>query len=214
MTQYLESWGAAKPFANLHHRDSMTNENGKINTHVSQAEENTEILIHRNAVVESIGTFICNFSPRMCRWGSTVFNKGQKGLFCTFHYLWWLRDNKQCQVNITSGHSHADLICISKLASSLTPYFHPPAWSSFQNKIAEEEIWRGIEWKNNSHHPWHQLTEVSTHNSQHLICKTDSTNFLKDSMSKSHFQFNKEEFGELSLLLIYKIKHIRHRTVH
>ncbi|XP_056597937.1 adenylate cyclase type 2b [Triplophysa dalaica] len=33
MTQYLESWGAAKPFANLHHRDSMTNENGKINTH-------------------------------------------------------------------------------------------------------------------------------------------------------------------------------------
>uniref|UniRef100_A0A8C1TB21 adenylate cyclase n=1 Tax=Cyprinus carpio TaxID=7962 RepID=A0A8C1TB21_CYPCA len=38
MTQYLESWGAAKPFANLHHRDSMTNENGKINTHVSQPE--------------------------------------------------------------------------------------------------------------------------------------------------------------------------------
>ncbi|KAF7686337.1 adenylate cyclase type 2b isoform X1 [Silurus meridionalis] len=33
MTQYLESWGAAKPFANLHHRDSMTNENGRINTH-------------------------------------------------------------------------------------------------------------------------------------------------------------------------------------
>uniref|UniRef100_A0A8C5ECF2 Adenylate cyclase type 2 n=1 Tax=Gouania willdenowi TaxID=441366 RepID=A0A8C5ECF2_GOUWI len=34
MTRYLESWGAAKPFANLHHRDSMTNENGKINTTV------------------------------------------------------------------------------------------------------------------------------------------------------------------------------------
>ncbi|XP_062322468.1 adenylate cyclase type 2 isoform X1 [Osmerus eperlanus] len=32
MTRYLESWGAAKPFANLHHRDSMTNDNGKINT--------------------------------------------------------------------------------------------------------------------------------------------------------------------------------------
>ncbi|XP_034016926.1 adenylate cyclase type 2b isoform X3 [Thalassophryne amazonica] len=32
MTRYLESWGAAKPFANLHHRDSMTTENGKINT--------------------------------------------------------------------------------------------------------------------------------------------------------------------------------------
>lgn len=34
MTRYLESWGAAKPFANLHHRDSMTNENGKISTAV------------------------------------------------------------------------------------------------------------------------------------------------------------------------------------
>ncbi|XP_023200504.1 adenylate cyclase type 2 isoform X3 [Xiphophorus maculatus] len=32
MTRYLESWGAAKPFANLHHRDSMTADNGKINT--------------------------------------------------------------------------------------------------------------------------------------------------------------------------------------
>uniref|UniRef100_A0A3Q4BZF0 adenylate cyclase n=1 Tax=Mola mola TaxID=94237 RepID=A0A3Q4BZF0_MOLML len=32
MTRYLESWGAAKPFANLHHRDSMTTDNGTINT--------------------------------------------------------------------------------------------------------------------------------------------------------------------------------------
>ncbi|XP_048850294.1 adenylate cyclase type 2b isoform X2 [Brienomyrus brachyistius] len=32
MTRYLESWGAAKPFAHLQHRDSMTTENGKINT--------------------------------------------------------------------------------------------------------------------------------------------------------------------------------------
>ncbi|XP_044192284.1 adenylate cyclase type 2b isoform X4 [Thunnus albacares] len=32
MTRYLESWGAAKPFANLHHRESMTTDNGKINT--------------------------------------------------------------------------------------------------------------------------------------------------------------------------------------
>lgn len=32
MTRYLESWGAAKPFANMHHRDSMTNENGHITT--------------------------------------------------------------------------------------------------------------------------------------------------------------------------------------
>uniref|UniRef100_A0A8C6XZI7 Adenylate cyclase type 4 n=1 Tax=Naja naja TaxID=35670 RepID=A0A8C6XZI7_NAJNA len=30
MTRYLESWGAAKPFAHLHHRDSMITENGKI----------------------------------------------------------------------------------------------------------------------------------------------------------------------------------------
>lgn len=37
MTRYLESWGAAKPFANLHHRDSMTTDNGKINTRVSVA---------------------------------------------------------------------------------------------------------------------------------------------------------------------------------
>uniref|UniRef100_A0A8C6SBF4 Adenylate cyclase type 2 n=1 Tax=Neogobius melanostomus TaxID=47308 RepID=A0A8C6SBF4_9GOBI len=35
MTRYLESWGAAKPFANLHHRESMTTDNGKINTTVS-----------------------------------------------------------------------------------------------------------------------------------------------------------------------------------
>ncbi|KAL7984628.1 hypothetical protein Chor_003198, partial [Crotalus horridus] len=35
MTRYLESWGAAKPFAHLHHRDSMITENGKISTMVS-----------------------------------------------------------------------------------------------------------------------------------------------------------------------------------
>lgn len=35
MTRYLESWGAAKPFANLHQRDSLTTDNGKINTTVS-----------------------------------------------------------------------------------------------------------------------------------------------------------------------------------
>lgn len=35
MTRYLESWGAAKPFANLHHRDCMTADNGKIKTTVS-----------------------------------------------------------------------------------------------------------------------------------------------------------------------------------
>uniref|UniRef100_A0A672LTP4 adenylate cyclase n=1 Tax=Sinocyclocheilus grahami TaxID=75366 RepID=A0A672LTP4_SINGR len=43
MTRYLESWGAAKPFANLHHRDSMTNENGKINTAVSLTMRHYEL---------------------------------------------------------------------------------------------------------------------------------------------------------------------------
>lgn len=38
MTRYLESWGAAKPFANLHQRDSLTTDNGKINTTVSTAQ--------------------------------------------------------------------------------------------------------------------------------------------------------------------------------
>uniref|UniRef100_A0A8C5EGA3 Adenylate cyclase type 2 n=1 Tax=Gouania willdenowi TaxID=441366 RepID=A0A8C5EGA3_GOUWI len=38
MTRYLESWGAAKPFANLHQRESMTTDNGKINTTVSHCE--------------------------------------------------------------------------------------------------------------------------------------------------------------------------------
>ncbi|XP_042188004.1 adenylate cyclase type 2 isoform X2 [Callorhinchus milii] len=38
MTRYLESWGAAKPFAHLHHRDSMTTENGKINTDVPMVQ--------------------------------------------------------------------------------------------------------------------------------------------------------------------------------
>ncbi|XP_060109757.1 adenylate cyclase type 2 [Heteronotia binoei] len=32
MTRYLESWGAAKPFAHLHQRDSLITESGKINT--------------------------------------------------------------------------------------------------------------------------------------------------------------------------------------
>uniref|UniRef100_A0A671L6E0 Adenylate cyclase type 2 n=1 Tax=Sinocyclocheilus anshuiensis TaxID=1608454 RepID=A0A671L6E0_9TELE len=50
MTQYLESWGAAKPFANLHHRDSMTNENGKINTHVSQPEHTCKKYSHRDYI--------------------------------------------------------------------------------------------------------------------------------------------------------------------
>uniref|UniRef100_A0A7N6C469 Adenylate cyclase type 2 n=1 Tax=Anabas testudineus TaxID=64144 RepID=A0A7N6C469_ANATE len=36
MTRYLESWGAAKPFANLHHRESMTTD--KINTTVSAVQ--------------------------------------------------------------------------------------------------------------------------------------------------------------------------------
>lgn len=158
---------------------------------------------------------IVNSSHRMCLWGSTAFNKGQKGLFCTFDYFSWLGDNKRSfkWILLQGIHTLTSSAFLSLLQVSLLN-FHPPARSSFQNKISEEEIWRGIERKNNSHHPWHQLTEVSTHNSQHLICKTESMNSLKDGMSKSHFQFNKNEFGEPSLLLFSNIKHICHRTVH
>lgn len=45
MTRYLESWGAAKPFANLHHRESMTTDNGKINTTVSAVCIGANILL-------------------------------------------------------------------------------------------------------------------------------------------------------------------------
>uniref|UniRef100_A0A8D3D4B8 Adenylate cyclase type 2 n=1 Tax=Scophthalmus maximus TaxID=52904 RepID=A0A8D3D4B8_SCOMX len=50
MTRYLESWGAAKPFANLHHRDSMTTDNGKIITTVSPMQ----ILTYQNGVFPSL----------------------------------------------------------------------------------------------------------------------------------------------------------------
>lgn len=53
MTRYLESWGAAKPFANLHHRDSMTNENGKINTAVCSLLEHVFVCTPSR----------CNLSP-------------------------------------------------------------------------------------------------------------------------------------------------------
>ncbi|TKS81803.1 Adenylate cyclase type 2 [Collichthys lucidus] len=52
MTRYLESWGAAKPFANLHHRDSMTNENGKINTaHCNKSTSTSWMWLLRSSVI-------------------------------------------------------------------------------------------------------------------------------------------------------------------
>lgn len=56
MTRYLESWGAAKPFANLHHRDSMTNENGKINTAVCNFRRTY-------VVIKVMGKFSCSLQP-------------------------------------------------------------------------------------------------------------------------------------------------------
>uniref|UniRef100_A0A8C7GHP9 Adenylate cyclase type 2 n=1 Tax=Oncorhynchus kisutch TaxID=8019 RepID=A0A8C7GHP9_ONCKI len=54
MTRYLESWGAAKPFANLHHRDSMTTDNGKINTTVS-----THINTHTHNETQTGNEYYC-----------------------------------------------------------------------------------------------------------------------------------------------------------
>uniref|UniRef100_A0A4W6FNK7 Adenylate cyclase type 2 n=1 Tax=Lates calcarifer TaxID=8187 RepID=A0A4W6FNK7_LATCA len=70
MTRYLESWGAAKPFANLHHRDSMTTDNGKINTTVSTMPCS---LFHtqRCRCQLSIDQR-CDCCFRMFQWGSTT----------------------------------------------------------------------------------------------------------------------------------------------
>uniref|UniRef100_A0A671UZV0 Adenylate cyclase type 2 n=1 Tax=Sparus aurata TaxID=8175 RepID=A0A671UZV0_SPAAU len=66
MTRYLESWGAAKPFANLHHRDSMTTDNGKINTtvstmqHFSVFQTLTQILWLKSEDIQRISLFFHN----------------------------------------------------------------------------------------------------------------------------------------------------------
>lgn len=65
MTRYLESWGAAKPFANLHHRDSMTNENGKINTAVCHffCPYAVKLLIRWQLKLVTSLTFFFSLSP-------------------------------------------------------------------------------------------------------------------------------------------------------
>lgn len=93
MTRYLESWGAAKPFANLHHRDSMTNENGKINTAVCNF-----LLPICCDLSDREAAVACNPSPpfcsasRMCRWGSITSRGDQKGklliLQLQHNFLW------------------------------------------------------------------------------------------------------------------------------
>lgn len=67
MTRYLESWGAAKPFANLHHRDSVTTDNGKINTTVSRTRSslsvtNTQSHIHTK-MTHSVAWFLFKDVP-------------------------------------------------------------------------------------------------------------------------------------------------------
>lgn len=87
MTRYLESWGAAKPFANLHHRDSMTNENGRINTAVCHffCPYAVILLIRwQLKLVTSLTFFFLSLSLsssdlcRMCQWGSFT-SRDQKG---------------------------------------------------------------------------------------------------------------------------------------
>lgn len=78
MTRYLESWGAAKPFANLHHRDSMTTDNGKINTTVSVTERE-----HTPARPGRFLNDLVAFS-RMCQWVS-ITSRGEKGEFGRRH---------------------------------------------------------------------------------------------------------------------------------
>lgn len=84
MTRYLESWGAAKPFANLHHRDSMTNENGKISTSVriSYSISSYYFIIYvMNSTFVGANLFctLSCFILRMSQWGSIISEEDQKG---------------------------------------------------------------------------------------------------------------------------------------
>uniref|UniRef100_A0A672GG45 adenylate cyclase n=1 Tax=Salarias fasciatus TaxID=181472 RepID=A0A672GG45_SALFA len=76
MTRYLESWGAAKPFANLHHRDSMTTDNGKINTTVSPVCPLPSPPCTQTSTCPD-GLRFDSYS-RMSQWGSTT-SRGEKG---------------------------------------------------------------------------------------------------------------------------------------
>lgn len=75
MTRYLESWGAAKPFANLHHRDCMSTDNGKINTTVS-------ITLGARSCTRKSGcpsvAERCDAVSRMFQWAS-ITSRGERG---------------------------------------------------------------------------------------------------------------------------------------
>uniref|UniRef100_A0A8B9HK35 adenylate cyclase n=1 Tax=Astyanax mexicanus TaxID=7994 RepID=A0A8B9HK35_ASTMX len=94
MTQYLESWGAAKPFANLHHRDSMTNENGKINTRVSLLQ-NTHTLSYRATTLPAFKyyvtcaclIFFCIFVVQVLIQINQIHRSAQKKMLIFSHYL-------------------------------------------------------------------------------------------------------------------------------
>lgn len=91
MTRYLESWGAAKPFANLHHRDSMTNENGKINTAVCNVCYLSYLIDGGVQLWRYTSLFFCSVS-RMCQWASITSRGDQKGKLLTLQlqhsFLW------------------------------------------------------------------------------------------------------------------------------
>lgn len=81
MTRYLESWGAAKPFANLHHRDSMTTDNGKINTTVSTMQCSQSFKHTHTTQMQILVDEWSDSSLRMFQWGSTTYReeKGELG---------------------------------------------------------------------------------------------------------------------------------------
>lgn len=82
MTRYLESWGAAKPFANLHHRDSMTNENGKISTAVSiSLLDTSQHLCYCIPFHLLLMWYFFPFCPgcRMYPWDNITFREDRKG---------------------------------------------------------------------------------------------------------------------------------------
>lgn len=91
MTRYLESWGAAKPFANLHHRDSMTTDNGKINTTVSsmlcsQFSEYAHTYPHGYQLSFDQWSISCF---RMFQWGNTTSREEKGKLGAMVHSVTW-----------------------------------------------------------------------------------------------------------------------------
>lgn len=80
-------------------------------------------------------------------------------------------------MNNLSEHSYWPHLHFNGCLKSLSFFLSNP----FQNKITEEEIWRGVEWKNHSHYWWHQLTEVSVHNSLRIVRTEVVMNSLQNS---------------------------------